>query len=80
LAQQVIAPIEGQRDSVFDPARIIPSDFPRGGAVVFHTAFLRWQFARRSAKALSTYAPTLATTSSSQRQKKQLTARACMAP
>lgn len=56
--QQVIALIEGQRDSGIDPSRIILAGFSQGGAVVLHTAFLRWQFALGGVIALSTYAPT----------------------
>ena len=41
-AQQVIDLIEAQRDSGIDPARIILAGFSQGGAVVLHTAFLRW--------------------------------------
>ena len=44
-ARQVIELIEAQRDSGIDPARIILAGFSQGGAVVLHTAFLRWQFA-----------------------------------
>lgn len=57
-AQQVIAIIEQQRDSGIDPARIFLAGFSQGGAVVYHTAFLRWQFALGGVIALSTYAPT----------------------
>jgi phospholipase/carboxylesterase len=57
-AQQVIELIEAQRDSGIDPARIVLAGFSQGGAVVLHTAFLRWQFALGGVLALSTYAPT----------------------
>lgn len=57
-AQQVIALIEAQRDGGMDPARIFLAGFSQGGAVVLHTAFLRWQFALGGVLALSTYAPT----------------------
>ena len=57
-AQQVIQLIEAQRDSGIDPARIVLAGFSQGGAVVLHTAFLRWQFALGGVVALSTYAPT----------------------
>jgi phospholipase/carboxylesterase len=57
-AQQVIELIEAQRDSGIDPARIVLAGFSQGGAVVLHTAFLRWQFALGGVMALSTYAPT----------------------
>ncbi|WXL24360.1 alpha/beta fold hydrolase [Ectopseudomonas mendocina] len=57
-AQQIIQLIEQQRDSGIDPSRIILAGFSQGGAVVLHTAFLRWQFALGGVMALSTYAPT----------------------
>lgn len=57
-AQQVIELIETQRDSGINPARIILAGFSQGGAVVLHTAFLRWQYALGGVMALSTYAPT----------------------
>jgi phospholipase/carboxylesterase len=57
-AQQVITLIEAQRDSGIDPSRIVLAGFSQGGAVVLHTAFLRWQFALGGVIALSTYAPT----------------------
>ena len=57
-AQQVITLIEAQRDSGIDPSRIVLAGFSQGGAVVLHTAFLRWQFALSGVIALSTYAPT----------------------
>ena len=41
-AQQVIDLIEAQRDGGIDPARIILAGFSQGGAVVLHTAYLRW--------------------------------------
>jgi phospholipase/carboxylesterase len=59
-AQTVISLIEAQRDSGIDPARIILAGFSQGGAVVFHTAFLRWQGPLGGLLALSTYAPTFA--------------------
>lgn len=57
-AQTVIGLIEAQRDSGIDPARIILAGFSQGGAVVYHTAFLRWQGPLGGLLALSTYAPT----------------------
>ncbi|MGE8497849.1 MAG: alpha/beta hydrolase [Pseudomonas sp.] len=57
-AQQVIGLIEAQRDSGIDPARIVLAGFSQGGAVVLHTAFLRWDHALGGVLALSTYAPT----------------------
>lgn len=57
-AQTVIDLIEGQRDAGIDPARIILAGFSQGGAVVLHTAFLRWNGPLGGVMALSTYAPT----------------------
>lgn len=57
-AQGVIDLIEAQRDSGIDPARIVLAGFSQGGAVVLHTAFLRWNGALGGVLALSTYAPT----------------------
>lgn len=57
-AQTVIQLIEAQRDSGIDPARIFLAGFSQGGAVVLHTAFLRWQGPLGGVLALSTYAPT----------------------
>lgn len=57
-AQQVIALIEAQRDKGIDPQRIFLAGFSQGGAVVLHTAFLRWQGPLGGVLALSTYSPT----------------------
>lgn len=57
-AQQVITLIEAQRDNGIDPARIFLAGFSQGGAVVLHSAFLRWQGPLGGVMALSTYAPT----------------------
>ncbi len=57
-AQQVISLLEAQRDAGIDPARIFLAGFSQGGAVVLHTAFLRWQEPLGGVIALSTYAPT----------------------
>jgi phospholipase/carboxylesterase len=57
-AQTVIALIEEQRDSGIDPTRIVLAGFSQGGAVVLHTAFLRWTGRLGGVLALSTYAPT----------------------
>lgn len=56
--QTVIGLIEEQRDAGIDPARIVLAGFSQGGAVVYHTAFLRWQGPLGGLMALSTYAPT----------------------
>lgn len=57
-AQAVISLIEAQRDSGIDPRRIFLAGFSQGGAVVYHTAFLRWAGPLGGVLALSTYAPT----------------------
>jgi len=57
-AQRVLTLIEAQRDSGIDPARIFLAGFSQGGAVVLHTAFLRWEGPLGGVLALSTYAPT----------------------
>jgi phospholipase/carboxylesterase len=57
-AQRVITLVEQQRDSGIDPARIFLAGFSQGGAVVLHTAFLRWEGPLGGVLALSTYAPT----------------------
>lgn len=57
-AQTVIGLIESQRDAGIDPARIVLAGFSQGGAVVLHTAYLRWEGALGGVLALSTYAPT----------------------
>lgn len=57
-AQSLIDLIEQQRDSGIDPQRIFLAGFSQGGAVVFHTAYLRWQGPLGGVLALSTYAPT----------------------
>jgi len=57
-AQAVITLIEAQRDHGIDPRRIFLAGFSQGGAVVYHTAFLRWAGPLGGVLALSTYAPT----------------------
>ncbi|HEX5843546.1 MAG TPA: alpha/beta fold hydrolase [Pseudomonas sp.] len=73
-AQQVIRLLEEQRDSGIDPARLFLAGFSQGGAVVLHTAYLRWQFALGGVLALSTYAPTFAPEVQLPATKKQLPA------
>lgn len=71
-AQQVIDLIEAERASGIDPSRIVLAGFSQGGAVVLHTAFLRWDGALGGVLALSTYAPTFTddlTLSATQRQR-----------
>lgn len=57
-ADMVIALIEAQRQSGIDASRIFLAGFSQGGAVVFHTAYLKWQGPLGGVIALSTYAPT----------------------
>src|SRR3990167_6296141 len=57
-AQRVFDLIEEQRASGIDASRIFLAGFSQGGAVVLHTAFLRWQGPLGGVMALSTYAPT----------------------
>ena len=57
-AQQLITLMEQQRDSGISPTRLFLAGFSQGGAVVLHTAFLRWNDALGGVLALSTYAPT----------------------
>ncbi|SEM32034.1 phospholipase/carboxylesterase [Pseudomonas sp. ok272] len=57
-ADSVIKLIEEQRAAGIDASRIFLAGFSQGGAVVLHTAFLKWQGALGGVLALSTYAPT----------------------
>nr|WP_024309342.1 alpha/beta hydrolase [Pseudomonas sp. P818] len=57
-ADQVIALIEAERASAIAPERIVLAGFSQGGAVVLHTAFLRYPGTLGGVLALSTYAPT----------------------
>ena len=57
-ADTVIGLIEAQKASGIDANRIVLAGFSQGGAVVFHTAYLKWQGALGGVIALSTYAPT----------------------
>lgn len=57
-SQKLLGLIEQQRDAGIDPARIFLAGFSQGGAVVLHTAYLRWQQPLGGVLALSTYAPT----------------------
>lgn len=57
-AQSLIDLLEAQRDAGIDPARILLAGFSQGGAVAYHTAFLRWPGPLAGVLALSTYAPT----------------------
>lgn len=57
-ADQVIALIEAERESGIAAERIVLAGFSQGGAVVLHTAFLRYAETLGGVLALSTYAPT----------------------
>jgi phospholipase/carboxylesterase len=57
-AQTLVNLIEEQRASGIDASRIFLAGFSQGGAVVLHTAFLKWQGPLGGVLALSTYAPT----------------------
>ncbi|MBH3407352.1 alpha/beta fold hydrolase [Pseudomonas glycinae] len=57
-ADRIIDLIEQQRSSGIDASRIFLAGFSQGGAVVYHTAFLKWQGPLGGVLALSTYAPT----------------------
>lgn len=71
-AQTVLNLIEAQRDAGIDPARIVLAGFSQGGAVVLHTATLRWQGPLGGVLALSTYGPTLGDEVQLSADKKQL--------
>ena len=57
-ANAVIKLIEAQKSAGIDASRIFLAGFSQGGAVVLHTAYLKWQGALGGVLALSTYAPT----------------------
>lgn len=57
-ADRIIELIETERASGIDASRIFLAGFSQGGAVVLHTAFLKWQGPLGGVLALSTYAPT----------------------
>lgn len=57
-AQTLVNLIEEQRASGIDASRIFLAGFSQGGAVVLHTAFLKWQGPLGGVLALSAYAPT----------------------
>lgn len=57
-ADQVISLIEAERAKGIDLTRIVLAGFSQGGAVVLHTAYIKWQEALGGVLALSTYAPT----------------------
>lgn len=57
-AQAVIDLIKAEQAKGIDLSRIILAGFSQGGAVVLHTAYIKWQEALGGVMALSTYAPT----------------------
>jgi len=57
-ASTVISLIEEQVAAGIDASRIVLAGFSQGGAVVLHTAFVRWKSQLGGVLALSTYAPT----------------------
>ena len=57
-ADTVIELIESARRSGIDASRIFLAGFSQGGAVVLHTAYIKWQGPLGGVLALSTYAPT----------------------
>jgi len=57
-AETVIGLIKAQQQSGIDNKRIVLAGFSQGGAVVLHTALLRFTKALGGVLALSTYAPT----------------------
>ncbi|ALE89535.1 alpha/beta hydrolase [Pseudomonas versuta] len=57
-AATVIKLIEEQKSSGIDASRIFLAGFSQGGAVVYHTAYVRYEGALGGVLALSTYAPT----------------------
>ncbi|PWB34903.1 carboxylesterase [Pseudomonas sp. SDI] len=59
-AAEVIRLIKEQQAKGINLSRIILAGFSQGGAVVLHTAYIKWQEALGGVMALSTYAPTFA--------------------
>lgn len=59
-ADQVIALIKAEQAKGINLSRIVLAGFSQGGAVVLHTAYIKWQEALGGVLALSTYAPTFA--------------------
>ena len=59
-ADQVIALIKAEQAKGVSLSRIFLAGFSQGGAVVLHTAYIKWQEALGGVLALSTYAPTFA--------------------
>lgn len=59
-AEQIIALIKAEQAKGISLSRIFLAGFSQGGAVVLHTAYIKWQEALGGVLALSTYAPTFA--------------------
>ena len=59
-ADQVIDLIKAEQAKGINLSRIFLAGFSQGGAVVLHTAYIKWQEALGGVIALSTYAPTFA--------------------
>ncbi|MGB9089425.1 MAG: alpha/beta fold hydrolase [Pseudomonas farsensis] len=59
-ADQVINLIKAEQAKGINLSRIFLAGFSQGGAVVLHTAYIKWQEALGGVIALSTYAPTFA--------------------
>jgi phospholipase/carboxylesterase len=55
---RIVKLIEAQRTLGIDASRIFLAGFSQGGAVVLHTAYIKWQGTLGGVLALSTYAPT----------------------
>ncbi len=73
-SRQVIDLIEHQVAAGIAPERIVLAGFSQGGAVVLHTAYLRWPGALGGVLALSTYAPTFSGEATLADTKQQLSA------
>lgn len=56
-AEQVISLIKAEQAKGISLSRIFLAGFSQGGAVVLHTAYIKWQEALGGVIALSTYAP-----------------------
>ncbi|QCI10837.1 alpha/beta fold hydrolase [Pseudomonas putida] len=57
-AQQIIDLVKAEQAKGINLSRIFLAGFSQGGAVVLHTAYVKWQEALGGVIALSTYAPT----------------------
>ncbi|MFZ5936148.1 alpha/beta hydrolase [Pseudomonas sp. HS6-2] len=57
-AEQIIGLIKAEQAKGINLSRIFLAGFSQGGAVVLHTAYIKWQEALGGVIALSTYAPT----------------------